>query len=177
VLHPLPNGRRALSHTCWMGAAAHEVVDDLAQGLPRRVSSPAERLKGARSTPAAQHCEGCVPSGSERADPSCGGPGSRPGTVSLAHHCVWFGRTLRVQAPPPGSAAPVDREWCRDNRPCVGGDHGSYPTPLFEKPYLLAVESNPKPEKRLHLPARQPLIHLSCLFQAAAFSIMPPNET
>jgi hypothetical protein len=55
VLHPLPNGRRAMSQTRRMGAAAHEVLDDLVQGLPKRVSSPAERLKGARSKPFAQH--------------------------------------------------------------------------------------------------------------------------
>jgi hypothetical protein len=70
-----------MSQMGWMGATAHEAIADLAQGLPRRVSSPAKKLKGARSDPAAQPREGSVLSGSGRADPSCGGPGSRPGTV------------------------------------------------------------------------------------------------
>src|SRR5262245_10246574 len=90
-----------------MGAAAHEVVADLAQGLPRRLSSPAERLNGARSNPAAQHREARVPSECGWDDPSCSGPASRPGTVSLGHHRIWFERTPGVQAPRPGGAAPT----------------------------------------------------------------------
>ena len=49
-----------------------------------------------------------------------------------------------VPPPYPGGLAPTDRGWCRDNRPCVGGDHGSYPTQLFETLCLLALESRPK---------------------------------
>lgn len=99
----------AMSHTCWVGAAAHQGVADLAQGLPRRVSSRAERLRGARSNLAAQQREGSVPSGAGRADPSGGGPEPRLGTVSLAHQCAWLERSAGVQAPRLERTAPVDR--------------------------------------------------------------------
>ena len=69
-----------------MGAAAHETVADRAHSLPRRVSSLAERLKGARSNLAAQPREERVPSGAGRAETNCGGPRSKLGTVSLTHH-------------------------------------------------------------------------------------------
>ena len=77
----------------------------LPRAYRRRESFLAERLKGARSNLAAQQCEESMPSGSGRADPSCGGPAVEAGTVSLAHHCVWFGRTPSVQAPRLGRAA------------------------------------------------------------------------
>jgi hypothetical protein len=98
-----------------MGALAHKVGADLAQGLPRRVSSPVERLQGAGSNPGADHREGSVLAGSGRADPSCGGPRSRPGMVSLTYHCIMVGITHGVQAPHPGSAAPVAGGWGRDD--------------------------------------------------------------
>jgi hypothetical protein len=63
-------------------------VADRAQGLPRRVSAPAERLKGVRSPPAAQPREGRVLSGAGRAAPS-GGPGSRPARGRL--HTTAYG--------------------------------------------------------------------------------------
>jgi hypothetical protein len=72
-----------------MGAAAHEGVTDRAQGLPRCVSALAERLKGAQSTPAAQHCEGSVLSRAGRAAPSGGGPGPRPARGRL--HTTAYG--------------------------------------------------------------------------------------
>jgi hypothetical protein len=80
-----------------MGVAAHKVVDNLANSLPRCVSAPAERLIGARSNPAAQHREGSVPSECGWADPSYSGLASRPGKLSLGHHRVWFETTPGVR--------------------------------------------------------------------------------
>jgi hypothetical protein len=55
-------------------------------------------------------------------------------------------------------------------------DYAKIPPDSFLRPRILPLESNPKPEKRLHLHACQPLIHLPYLLHAAPFLIMPPNE-
>jgi hypothetical protein len=176
VLHPLPSGRRTMSHTCWMGAAAHEVVDDRAQGLPRRVSFPAERLRGARSNPSAQHREGSVLSECGRADPSGGGPGSRPGTVSLAHHCVWFGRTPGAQAPRLEVLCQSIEDGVVTTAHVLAGIMAHTPPNCFKSRACSRLRATQNLRKGFICTPAKLLIHRPYLSQPAIYSIMSPNE-